>query len=83
MNALDGPGRAEPAARGLLGVSGMLSQSKLRSALRDQRGQILIEYLAVLFIVGLGLVLVAGPLVGPRLTEEYARRMALLYSPYP
>ena len=50
---------------------------------RDQRGQILIEYLAVMFIVGLGLVAVVGPEVGPRVVTEYARRIALLYSTYP
>ena len=49
----------------------------------DQRGQILIEYLAVVIIIGLGLVLVAGPLVGPRIVSEYERRMALMYSTYP
>jgi hypothetical protein len=49
----------------------------------DTRGQILIEYLAVMFIVGLGLVVVVGPEVGPRIVNEYARRIALLYSTYP
>lgn len=59
------------------------AREKLRRAYSDRRGQIMIEYLLVLFIAGVGLVLAAGPLVGPRIVSEYARRMALLYSTYP
>ena len=55
----------------------------LNSALHDRRGQVLIEYLAVMFIVGIGLVLVVGPAVGPKIVGEYTRRIALMYSTYP
>jgi len=55
----------------------------IKNLVRDRRGQILIEYLALTFIVGLGLVLMVAPVLGPRIDGEYSRRVALLYSTYP
>jgi len=49
----------------------------------DQRGQIMVEYLALLLIAGIGLVLVVGPELGPRIVGEYTKRRTLMYSPYP
>ena len=49
----------------------------------DRKGQILIEYLVLFVIVGAGLVMLVGPVVGPKLVNEYAKRRSLLYAPYP
>jgi hypothetical protein len=49
----------------------------------DRKGQILVEYLVLFVIVGAGLVMLVGPVVGPKLVNEYAKRRSLLYAPYP
>lgn len=54
-----------------------------RSLAADERGQVLIEYLVILVMTGIGLVLTVGPDLGPRIVGEYGKRRALLYAPYP
>lgn len=54
-----------------------------RALSTDARGQVLLEYLVILVMTGIGLVLLVGPELGPRIVGEYGRRRALLYSTYP
>lgn len=55
----------------------------LASIAKDKRGQVFVEYLVLVVITGAALVLLVGPVVGPRLVNEYAKRRSLLYSTYP
>jgi hypothetical protein len=57
--------------------------SFLTRLVADRKGQILVEYLVLFVIVGAGLVMLVGPVVGPKLVSEYAKRRSLLYAPYP
>jgi hypothetical protein len=51
--------------------------------LGDARGQVFVEYLVLVVVTGVALVLLVGPVVGPKIVSEYAKRRALLYSTYP
>ena len=49
----------------------------------DARGQVFVEYLVLVVVTGAALVLLVGPVVGPRIVNEYAKRRSLLYATYP
>ena len=55
----------------------------MKKLIADQRGQVFLEYLVLFVIVGGGLVLLVGPVVGPKMVHEYAKRRTLLYATYP
>jgi hypothetical protein len=57
--------------------------SKLARMLGDARGQVFVEYLVLVVVTGVALVLLVGPVVGPKIVNEYAKRRSLLYSTYP
>jgi hypothetical protein len=50
---------------------------------KDTRGQVFVEYLVLVVVTGAALVLLVGPVVGPRIVSEYAKRRSLLYATYP
>ena len=54
--------------------------ARLRS---DARGQVFVGYLVLVVVTGVALVLLVGPVVGPRIVSEYAKRRSLLYATYP
>jgi hypothetical protein len=59
-------------------------KSRLGSRLlRDRRGQVFVEYLVLVVVTGSALVLLVGPVVGPKIVNEYAKRRSLLYATYP
>jgi hypothetical protein len=72
-------------ARTLLKSAFMSSEDMERRAqsLRDARGQVFVEYLVLVVVTGVALVMLVGPVVGPRIVNEYAKRRALLYATYP
>ena len=57
--------------------------SKLARVLDDARGQVFVEYLVLVVVTGVALVLLVGPVVGPKIVSEYAKRRSLLYATYP
>jgi hypothetical protein len=50
---------------------------------RDAAGRVYVEYLVLLLIVGIGLIGMAGQVVGARMVTDYSARRALLESTYP
>jgi hypothetical protein len=73
------------AGTGIAEGQSMLSRlaPSITRLIADRKGQILVEYLVLFVIVGAGLVMLVGPVVGPKLVNEYAKRRSLLYAPYP
>jgi hypothetical protein len=63
--------------------TGVAVAPRMKKLIADQRGQIFLEYLVLFVIVGAGLVLMVGPVIGPKMVHEYAKRRTLLYATYP
>lgn len=54
-----------------------------KRALAESSGQVFVEYLVLFVITGAALVMLVGPVVGPKIVKEYAKRRSLLYATYP